>query len=407
LAFAAGPAPEPLPDGDVRREEVSRTLHMDFSNYTVGGLYEGRANYQMDHVEYGDGMAQVAGRIWELGWREAAFGRLDGEIAEDRWRRHEDANRTERYGKKYGWIAYYELAGRLSDLGQARDERWARPRDGVWPDIDPTFTPASSPLDQPLPQWASQRPSDVAEWMAEGEVVVPDELLVCDVMNGRDGPWVLIDGYLHHEDTVRATIVWAFMHAVLVGADEYAQLLKVLQTEEYLGNRLVDHVPETLSVFAGEVPWSRRWLDATIEGSDSVYDAHVGNWELGIPIETLAHGYDFSADRSTTVDASGHRVPSQRLSNRFNLRQLPRTLNMVGLDGSLASLTLRAPEGHRGHLLYVRRGLLEEYADGRRLVQIVWGEREHHVERYWDPPEWLREIVQGHGNLWRRIKTVF
>lgn len=407
LAFAPRATPEPLPDGDARREEVSRTLHMDFSNYTVGGLFEGRANYQMEHVEYVDGMAQVAGRIWELGWREEGFGQLDSQIAEHRWRRHEDANTTERYGKKYGWIAYYELAGRLSDAGQARDERWTRPRDGVWPDIDPTFTPAPSTLDRPLPEWASQSPTDIAEWMANGMVVVPDELLACDTVDGHEGPWVLIDGYAHHENTVRATTVWALMHSALVGVDEYARLVELLQSEEYLGNRLVDHVPEAHSVFAGEIPWSRRWRDATMEGSESVYDARIGHWESGIPIETLAHGYDFSPDRSTTIDASGHRVPSRRLSERFDLRQLPRTLNMVTLDGSLASLTLQAPDGHRGHFLYVRRDLLEGYADGRRLVQVVWGEREHRFERYWDPPEWFREIAQGHRNLWRRVETAF
>ena len=407
LDFGAPGAPEALEEGAERREEAGRTLHMDFSNYTIGGLFDGRSNYEMDHVDYVRGLAEVAGRVWELGWRQADYASIDDEIADNRWRRRENPESTERYGKKYGWIAYYELAGRLSDTGQAREERWARPRDGVWPDIDPSFPGEGERLDLELPRWASEPPEEVAVWMAEGRVVVPDELLVCDEVNGLAGPWVLVDGYLRHEDGVRATTVFAFLHAVLVGANRHDELVELLRTREYLGNRLIDHVPEAHSVFGGEIPWSRRWEEAANEGVDSVYEARVGDWESGTPAEVLAHGYDFSADRSMTAEAAGLRVPSRRITEHYDLREFPRTLNMVELDGSPASLSMRAPESHPGQLLYVRRDLLEDLAAGRRLVQVAWGEREHRVDTYQDPPAWLRAIVQDHANIWRRVETVF
>jgi hypothetical protein len=217
----------------------------------------------------------------------------------------------------------------------------------------------------------------------------------------------LVDGYLRHEDGVRATTVFAFLHAVLVDGDHHDELLELLRKREYLGNRLIDHVPEAHSVFGGEIPWSRRWAEATMEGGESVYQARVGDWETGIPVEVLAHAYAFSADRSTTVDAAGQRVPSRRITERFDLREFPRTLHMVELDGAPASLSMRAPESHDGRLLYVRRGRLEEFADGRKLVRVAWGEREYRFERYWDPPPWLAEIVQDRRNLWRRVETVF
>lgn len=407
LVFGAPAVPEALEEGDQRREEAERTLHMDFSNYTIGGLFDGRSNYEMDHVDYVRGLARVAGRVWELGWREADFADIDREIADDRWRRREDSESTERYGKKYGWIAYYELAGHLSDAGQARDERWARPRDGVWPDIDPSFPSEGQRLGLTIPAWASEGPEDVQAWMADADILVPDELLVCDEVNGVSGPWVLVDGYLRHEDAVRARTVFAFLHGVLVPVDRHDELVEVLHTSDYLGNRLVDHVPEAHSVFGGEIPWSRRWEEAAIEGGESVYEARVGDWETGTPVEVLAHAYDFSADRSTTVEASGHRVPARRITGQFDLREFPRSLHMVELDGTAASLAMQAPEGHEGRLLYVRRDLLESFADGRRLVQVAWGEREHRFDKYWDPPAWLRGIHQEHAHLWRRVETVF
>lgn len=75
-------------------------------------MSESRSNYQFDHPEHNSGMAEIRGRIWELGWRADQLDELDNSIAELDWRRRgDDTTRTERYGKKYGWIAYYELAG--------------------------------------------------------------------------------------------------------------------------------------------------------------------------------------------------------------------------------------------------------------------------------------------------------
>lgn len=66
----------------------------------------------------------VAKRALDLGWTEQLFPR-DGSSGDDRTR----AERTERIGKKYQWIAYYELLARLADnywLAQNWNEGRAR-----------------------------------------------------------------------------------------------------------------------------------------------------------------------------------------------------------------------------------------------------------------------------------------
>ena len=106
----ATPAPvSPIAKGDPRADEVGRTLHMDFENYSLGGLFEDRSNYDMKHQGHQAAVAHVRGVVWSLGWRAATFEALDSRIAEDAFRAGGRGHgpRAERYGKKYGWIGFF------------------------------------------------------------------------------------------------------------------------------------------------------------------------------------------------------------------------------------------------------------------------------------------------------------
>jgi hypothetical protein len=109
IPFAPGPTVDPISSDDPREAEVDRTLHMDFRNYTLGRLFRDRRNYDMRHAGHIEAVAHVRGTVWALGWREAGLGAVDATLMLDA-SSHEPA-RTERYGKKYGWIGFYTYAG--------------------------------------------------------------------------------------------------------------------------------------------------------------------------------------------------------------------------------------------------------------------------------------------------------
>jgi hypothetical protein len=102
LSLTPGPEPKAIASGDERADECNETFGMDFENYIVGPLYRDRGNYQMSHAGFVAGMADIRGRLWDLGWRSATFSEIDKRIASDQWSRHERPDRTERYGRKYG-----------------------------------------------------------------------------------------------------------------------------------------------------------------------------------------------------------------------------------------------------------------------------------------------------------------
>jgi hypothetical protein len=407
LSFAPGPEPDPIAGDDAPAAECDKTFGMDFENYIVGALYEGRGNYQMTHEGFLAGLADVRGRVWQLGWRESAFDEIDTRIRDDQWRRHESPKRTERYGKKYGWVAYYELAGRLDDRGEIRDRLWTGGR-GVYPDIDPTFPEAPRPLAQQLPAWASEGPEDDEAWYRDGPVDVPDDLLRADTLNGEPGPWVLVEAWLEHRDPECGRRVWGFVRGVLVAAEDAESLQSSLEGRSYLGNHFVQPAPSDHMTFAGEMPWSARFHAAgDLENGKAPYMAEVSERhdEPGIEIELLGHGYDIEASRTVTNVASGHWVPSYNVATRFGLRQRPGTLDLVGLDGRAASATLAGPTGFAGKLLYIRRDLLAEYAGARKLVQLAWGERQVDVD-WGRPPEWLTDARSENVELWRRVDVL-
>jgi hypothetical protein len=141
----------PLPSGaapaigrdDPQREEIDRILRMDFRNYTLGRLTKGRANYDMDHADHQEIVAEVLGQAWELGWRQDRFEALDRELAAQTRGRIDAPNRVERYGKKYGWIGFWETAGRRAADGRLEPARLSDV------DIDPSFPAPRPPA--PLP----------------------------------------------------------------------------------------------------------------------------------------------------------------------------------------------------------------------------------------------------------------
>ena len=142
----------PFADGGIREwgesEERNKNeyqdkhvpLHLDFLNYTLGRLVKDRGNYDFQHPEYKRVVANVFWRIYDLGFSLENFGKIDKWISGENWnlgRSNEHSRKIDRYGKKYSWIAFYELAGFRQDNGFLPDYYSEERTLGI--DIDPSF----------------------------------------------------------------------------------------------------------------------------------------------------------------------------------------------------------------------------------------------------------------------------
>lgn len=393
------PLAKPITESDPRAAEVQQTMHMDFANYTLGRLLPDRANYDTRDPAYVEVASAVRGRIWDLGWRSASFGQIDRSLGGE-GRFIGSSGRLDRYGKKYGWIAYFEVAGWLDSVGRLTFpyEPTGRLSDLG---IDPSFPARPEAASTPLPRWSDAEPSDDLAWLRAGQVEVPPSFLRADSVNGFPGPWIAVEGFMQEDHELSARRVSAFIRGLAVAKDDIPSLVAAVQSRQYLGNRWLPEPPQDHYMFAGEFPWHPK-LDRGLEPYlPSEWDDDVGR------LEVLGHDYTFESYHSELNQAGSHTLPSVPLAKQLGLWRVPPAFDFATLDGQLGALVLAAPTGFKGNVLYLREDLLLNYLGDRDLLWINWGERGlYHDYSRGRPPEPVEEITQAYENLWRQSLTL-
>ncbi len=218
IEFADGHLPEPLPEGDERHDEVERTIHMDFGNYTLGRLFDDRDNYDYEHEGHRNATAQVLGVVYDLGWRKDEFSSVDNTLG--RMDADRNPNRVERYGKKYSWIGLYLVTGMLN----ARGDRVYK----LEVDIDPTFPQDSPPLPFSIPTWVRPTPADDRAWLINGIVRVPDDLMYTQTLAGVEGPWVLVHAEIDAKDERTGRGGYGLFNTVAIAPGDFASFMEAL-----------------------------------------------------------------------------------------------------------------------------------------------------------------------------------
>jgi hypothetical protein len=403
-SFAVAAPVAPIAKGDASAEEVGRTLHMDFKNYTLGRLFDDRANYDMNHQGHQAAAAHVLGVVWSLGWRAATFEELDRGIAEGAYRGEGRGQRAraERYGKKYGWIGYFTYAGALEAQGLLPDD--GRRLSDV--DIDPSF-PEPPPVDGEATvqrSWLSPDSEGHEHWIRASRTEVPQQLIVREKIGEFQGPWVAVHGFVKAADKVLGREVWAFVSALVTLTQSASLVVAALNAGE--PPWIASNAPSDHYTFAGEIPWHPSFAAEALADSDLSH-AYRGSVRVGtgkVEVEALAHSYDWESYHSEMNQAGSACVPSRSFSARFDLRSVPQGFDQVLPDGTRATITLSGVDGLEGNVLYLREDLLRQYVGDRTITWFAFGERElHHYSL--SPPQWLVEAHRQQANAWRVVLT--
>lgn len=237
---------------DKKYSQGQSPFRMDFENYTIGSLVSDRGNYDYEHKEYRKVRARILWRIEQLGWTNDHFGEVDSSIESTNWSKRSggDAKKTDRYGKKYSWIAYFEMSGYLQDIGKL--ENWAERTSKV--DIDPSFPEPVAKQSIINSDYLGAPTIDTKNWIKNGPLPDISTYYRVEELDNDKGPWVALDGYCAQEDEVRGRSLFCFIRGFLVANENAVSIINHLSRQDSR-RRELPQKPSVIYTFAGEIPW--------------------------------------------------------------------------------------------------------------------------------------------------------
>jgi len=373
-------------------------IQMDFHNYTIGRLIEGRQNYDDRPLDYKMAVANIFWRIYDLGYSLETFGEIDKDIASINWSREQNRGKIDRYGKKYSWIAFYELAGFRQDQGLLYMYDEARISDA---DIDPSFPEPAQEFQVVDKDLLGDRGKLLHDWIEKGDIPDVSPYMVLDNLCNEKGPWVLLDGFICQEDTAEKRSCVIFPRSLLIQDTNLEETLVLLHKVEHRWGQLPE-IPGDYYTYAGEIPWCDTFKyngQAELEfviSKKKVPSNYPAFWEG----RTLSTSREIEVpDKTRTVLAaipvrknnweSYHSavnpdrfvmVPSKEIAEFLDLCSQPQTFDLYEKNGRRASITIQwGDTWHTGHkLLFLRKDLLDRYLNENsyRLVWVIEGERQ-------------------------------
>jgi len=393
------------------RNSFGGPIGMDFGNYTIGYIVKNGHSYS-NPPEKIKVRGQIYNRIYELGWSEEVFGEIDKSLL-DHYSDRLSRPKVERYGKKYSWIAYMEIAGHRADRGLIGD-RWEEYRTSDI-DLDSSFPEVGEPEKIVTDNLLGDPSLSLIDWLKKDDFPPIDKYLLLEKAGIQ---WVCLDGYIGQKNDKSGKERFAFLRGLLIKDSDYESIMAFLEKQD-LGARWLPEIPENHYTMAGELylfPEATASNEQTIsfetgrklrkykkgeEGYFPDIKVHSKKGEFKIvqvfppyierdeifkkDFEVLLPVMKYSWESyHSELNKCGHTdVLSKEIANELSLVNLPQSFNLIDENGDLATLNVSydIEPNNRHHMVYIRKDVLDRYLVSKesRLVWGIWGEREANV----------------------------
>ena len=410
-------------------------LHMDFRNYTLSGLVKNRGNYDIEHDEYKRVQANIFWRIYDLGYSLASFGEIDALIFQEneRYGRLANGRKTDRYGKKYSWIAFYELAGFRQDmnlLSEYCDD--ARILDA---DIDPSFPAELNEYDFVKEDFLGDREMSDTEWISESDTPDLTRYLRVDRLLNAQNTWILLDGSLSQKNDCPRRHMSSVLRGLIVKTEDSEEIVERLKDKK-IDLMTIPSCPKDHLTYSGEIPWcdtypTNEWEELSIEIGpvldsteqelpqhkddpksetekdevlagivDMIYTSgeeallreqdfesrleaveheqkKIKIFQVLSPVRIVTNHWDDY--HSASIASPNIAVPSKQIAEMFRLCGQPQNFDFFELNGKVASISFGYGKEWTEiqRFTYLRKDLLDHYLAeiNAELIWVIWGER--------------------------------
>jgi len=424
-------------------------LGFDWGNYTLGHLVPDRSPYQ-DTEEFKLVKRQLLWRVYEFGYSLREFGEIDKQIARlDRSFGGDSSGKIDRYGKKYCWISYFELAGYRADKGLLNKDRdWVTRTSEV--DIDPSFPEPASKI-KVLQRSLIEYKFSPEQWVKINKPFDIKDFVVVKKLADKTGPWILLEGFMSEKNKKIHQGAMVSISGLLVDNKDADDLVSFfLEKKDPYGrsDRDVPSLAGDYYTFSGEIPWSETFPPSSKEAMDFLVDEtkkitkkykvnfsimsylkdttedekgkekpteienEVIDYEAmekqglirKIEVIVPVRGYSWESYHSSVNQAGGAKVVNKEISTYLRLHIAPQSFNLIDQSGNQASFSIENGSVWRNgeSYVYLRQDLLDKYlaAKSKSLVWLIWGEREYEPDNY--ESRALVEFSKKHGNNYLR-----
>ena len=338
-------------------------------------------------------------RVFDLGWTVERFGNFDRMV---NWNSGRKADKPERIGKKYQWIAYHEILAYIADHyqygerfgGGLEDRRYEGPWQEMLRDIDPSCilksTLGGTSLGPHSHSWWGSELYDAWEegishqdWLGNCENL-PDIECLLEVVNPRDGTcWFNANGnFLWRQphpadegpyDRNRREL-WIGVTGYFVRAEDARDFMAWAETVDFWG-RWMPEPPVGYAFYVGEYGWSpafRHLHPDYLGGGDWVKPQPRDGEECPVLIQPASFtslsesgGFDCSIEEGYSLG-----LPHWDYIDHLGLRWSGTGVDYVDENGELAAFDPTVHSDGPSALL-LREESLKEYLKDKGLA-LCW-----------------------------------
>jgi Cdc6-like AAA superfamily ATPase len=268
---------------------------------------------QDEHFDKSIAESFIFKRVLDLGWSS----KLHAEFDENRHDMGRRADKPERIGKKYQWIAYHELLARLCDNFEYKEDSWSGDKsyEGPWQDfardIDPSYVLSGSEREHwmnshrkcwwfPLSYDLWHTEENPSGWLQKTSDL-PSSSKVIEVKAEDDSVWLSLEGFYHFREPVppeeetyekERREIWYMIKSYLVKKSDIDTFYNWAKTKDFFG-RWMPESHENTRIFIGEFFWSPafNFHNKPYYNHDGWTKGRKGEHEIPVPVLVTTDGY--------------------------------------------------------------------------------------------------------------------
>lgn len=383
------------------QKDILSSMTTEYGRGTGGygdfGRYVFQAGLNRFEVDY-DGLSNYAIQLIfdKYGYDKDKHGKFDREAGESSWHSHGVHN--ERIGKKYQWIAFYELLARVSDNCVKHEDTYSdeiEPYDGPWNpyvrDFDPTILIRQKGEEESTHErywWEVAHRirmyENNSEWMTHKDDL-PEPKGLISVTDNEGEEWLALECHPEWDEVKRMgeekydspkKRVWYQIRSYLVKDEDYEKVLGWIKNKNFRG-RWMPEKTDWYELFEREYYWSpgfayfdnRYREDELRSGEFHLNDNETGEYIADCRVTARAYYWEEEFDQSKE-ESFYINIPSKMMCEKMGLHASEKEGEFVDDRGEVVCFDPSVYHDTFSALLIRKQPLMEFLA--RNGLRIIW-----------------------------------